>query len=263
MDRFRRILNRSLSIKRTASPARSIDSSGLTTKSWTTHDSNLALFACLSTATPTRPALPTELILQILEHPSRWAQLDSRSLPPYVDLSQPIIHVRNRPTGIPLLYTRPFSAREAKRLRQVVLAFRSSDQGWSSEPESGGSFSWFEVGLAQVLRTDVEEGGQGQFTRWITRSYEWIGDSVERHGKTLETQPRYKIQSNMFAKKEPKDHTIELTNEHELVQRMQDGDRIVLWACACYPGWENRIYEAKISVWAMDDLTTEGEEDGQ
>ena len=263
MDRFRRILNRSLSVKHKASPPRSIHQGSSPTQSWTTHDSNIALFACLSTATRTRPALPTELILQILEHPTRWPHLDCRSLPPYVDPSQPIIHVRNRPTGIPLLYTRPFSAREANRMRQVVLAFRSSDQGWSSEPESGGSFSWFEVGLAQVLRTDDEEHGQGQLTRWITRSYEWVGDSVEQHGKTLETQPRYKIQSNRFAEREPKDYTIELTNEHELVQRMQDGDRIVLWACACYQRWENRIYEAKISVLAMDDLTLEGEEDGQ
>ena len=117
-------------------------------------------------------------------------------------------------------------------MRKVEFAFRSRDQGWSSNPD-GGSWSWFEASLAQS---------------------EWIEEWMERHDKRLDDQPRYKIQTNRLASTEIQDYTIGLTDEHELVQRVKEGDRVVLSACACFPGWENRVHEAKISVLGVDDL---------
>ncbi len=81
---------------------------------------------------------------------------------------------------------------------------------------------------------------------------------MEKHGQRLESQPRYRIQMNRHANTEPCDYAIELAGEHELVRRVGEGDRAVLWACACFPGWENRVYEAGISVFGVDDLMTEG-----
>ena len=78
---------------------------------------------------------------------------------------------------------------------------------------------------------------------------------MERYEKSLENQPRYKIQENRLASIETEQYRIELTAEHELVQQAGEGDRVVLWACACFPGWENRVYEAKISAHGIDDLT--------
>ncbi len=132
------------------------------TQSWTTHDSNLALLSCLSTATPTRPALPNELILQILDHPSRWVQLHNTSHPPSADRNNYVLRVGDNPTGVPVLYTRPFTAHEAGRTRKIVFAFRSRDQGWASLPaESGGTWSWFDASLAQLPGAD--EDGRGEF----------------------------------------------------------------------------------------------------
>lgn len=262
MNRFRRTFNRALNPGRESAPAPPNHQTDRTrpsistAKSWTTHDSNLALLECLSTATPTRPAIPTELILQILDHPTCWLLLHSISHPPSAEPNKPIVLISNKPTGIPVLYTRPFSAREVGLLRKVVFTFRSRDQGWSSNPDNG-SWSWFEGSLAQFPSAD--EDGQSQVndaTEW-TGSYGWIGEWMQRHEQRLESQPRYKIQTNTHASTDPEEYEIELTDEHELVQRMEENDRIVLWACACFPGWENRVYEAKITILGMDDLTME------
>ena len=224
-----------------------------TADSWTTHDSNLALFECLSKPTPTRPALPTELILQILNHPTRWILLSSISLKRSVDPDKPIVVIRGKPTGEPLLLTSPFSARQVRLLRNVIFTFRSRDQGWSSQPDQG-RWSWFEASLAQP---STDENGQGQESSATepTGSDGYIREEMERHNRQMENQPRYKIQTNRHASGDPEEYTIELTDSHELVQRVQEGDKVVLWACACFLKWENRVYDAEISVMGMDDLT--------
>lgn len=243
------------------------------TKSWTTHDSNLALLECLSTATPTRPALPVELTLQILNHPTRWVSLLIVYHPPSTDPDRPILNVHSRssgapnqgPTKAPVSYTRPLSAREAKLWRKVVFTFRSRDQGWCSNVD-GGCWSWFEVGLARTPFVEEEEGRQAQIrsdaTVW-TGSYEWVREWTKQHGKDLESQPRYKILGNKIGEIEPEDHTVELMDDHESMQRVQEGDRIILWACACFPGWENRVYEAEIAILGIDDQMVEREENVQ
>ena len=267
MNRLRRRFNRrpNRDHESISSPTPPVSQSEFTrpstppTQSWTTHDSNLALLSCLSTATPTRPALPTEVILQILEDPTRWIHLDSVSRPRLADRDRPICNVGDNPVGVPVLWTRPFSASEVRLLRKVVLAFRSCDQGWSSQLDQV-SYSWFDANLARVPAAEgdevapEEEGGQGNGVDVETSSHDWTRKWIAENGENRESHPRYRIQANRFAESTPEDYSIELTDEHEMVQRIQGGDRIVLWACACYPGWENRVYEAKISVLGVDDL---------
>ena len=121
-----------------------------TRRPWTTHDSNLVLHRCLSTATPTKPALPTELILLILTHPSRLVELYSANYPPP-----------------------------------------------SRQPD----------------------------------------------------------QNNRHAVKKPEDCRVELEEGHELLRQLGAGDRIHVWACAIVPGLDNQVYEARISLQCVDDLT--------
>lgn len=260
MNRFHRAFNRTAANRRQPPPTHQADPtpppSRSTAESWTTHDSNLALLECLSTATATRPALPAELILQILNHPTRWVPLHNISHPPSAEANKPIVVVARRPTGVPVLYTRPFSAREVGLLRKILFTFRSRDQGFCSRPDEG-SWSWFEAGLAQPPGTDEDGQDEDDDTAEWTGSYGWTEEWLERHEKRLENQPRYKIQTNKQASTDPEDYTIELTDEHELVQRVSEGNRVILWACADFPAWENRVYEAKISVLGMDDFTME------
>ena len=284
MDRFRRIFNRNLGassdpesssstapIHQAASPqaapptnppSSENSQSVLThpssppTESWTTHDSNLELLKCLSTATPTRPAIPTEIILQILEHPSRWIHIHSIYHPPLPNSDRPILFTSNKPSGDPVLYTRSLSARDTKLLRKVIFTFRSRDQGYCSYPDQG-AWSWFEASLAQISRD--EEEGQTQLSDVIvtTSHYDWIYPWLQRHSEKLKKPPRYKIQENRIGEMEPESYRIELGDDHELVRRVREGDRIILWACACFPGWNNQVYEAQISLEGVDDLRME------
>lgn len=256
MNRFRRIFNRAHNMDRKPSPAPTY-SSNSPTESWTTHDSNLALLKCLSIPTPTRPALPPELILQIIDHPTRWAHFRSVSHPPSVDRDKPLVVVRNESTGIPILYTRPFTAREAELVRKIVFTFRSRDQGWSSHRDQG-TWSWFDASLEQSLGDGDVPNLDGDTNVW-TGSYDWVREWMQRHEKSCQNQTRYQIQKNKHAETTPEDYVIELNWEHELVQRVQEGDSVVLWGCACFPGWENRVYEAKISLFGRDNLMTEKE----
>lgn len=47
-----------------------------------------------------------------------------------------------------------------------------------------------------------------------------------------------------------KPHTIVLGREHELLQELQAGDRVVLWLRAESPGWMNRCRRAAITIYA-------------
>ena len=265
MNRVRRRFNRTFNVHRSSLPAaptyqaEPTPFSTSTAKSWTTHDSNLALFECLSTATPARPALPAELILKIVSLPSRWVSLHSTSHSASSDPSQPIVKVlgdrySGAPLLVPVLSTRPLSAREVGRLREVVFTFRSRDQGWCGNPDAG-TWSWFEASLARLSRADGDVQGPfndaAEWTGSCERTREWM----RLHEQSLESQPKYQIQTNECASTEVNDYSIGLTNEHELVQHVQEGDRVILWACACFGGWENRVYEAKITVLGVDDLT--------
>ena len=135
-----------------------------------------------------------------------------------------------------------------------MFTFRSRDQGYCDSPD-GGTWSWFEASLSRFSRADGDEKGSYNDAAEWTGSYERTVEWMKLHEQSLESQPKYQIQANECASTEAQDYTVELTDEHELVQRVQEGDRVILWACACFRGWENRVYEAKITVLGVDDLT--------
>ena len=277
MDHVRRVSNRNFTLNsdrgqssmppadEAAPPTRQAAptlSSSPPTESWTTHDSNLALFKCLSIATETRPALPAETILQILEDPTRWVTFHSIYHPPSPNPDSYFLRTSDKATGNPVLYTRSLSARDAKLLRKVVFTFRSRSQGWCSFPE-GGNWSWFDASLAQLSEGDGLGSVQTNDAVVNAGLHQWRSPWMQRHSEELGNQPRYKIQSNSITEKQPTDYTVELGDEHELVQRVREGDRIILWACACFPLWENSVYEAKISLEGVDGLWMEGAQDSQ
>lgn len=129
-----------------------------------------------------------------------------------------------------------------------MFTFRSRDQGFCSNADQG-CWSWFEASLARLPppHERQDEIWRGLEEEWQTEDFSYE--------KSLENQPRYRIQENRLASTEIEEYTIELTDEHELVQRVREGDMVALLACACFPGWENRVYAAEISVLGVDDLT--------
>ena len=139
-----------------------------------------------------------------------------------------------------------------------MFTFHSRNQGYCDDIDRG-NWSWFEASLAHLPSTDEDEQGQGPDAVEWTCTHVWIEEWMERHNKRLEDQPKYQIGTNEITSCEIQDHTIELTGEDEMLQRVKCGDKVVLWACARFPHWENRVYEAKITTLGIDDLLMENE----
>ena len=216
---------------------------------FTIHEANLALYQCLSTATPKRKALPAELILQILEHPTRWVCTYATAFPDPEAPESRAIRVPagfdNRQANIQVvLSTEPLAPAEIGRLRSVVFTFTSKDQGWSSYPDHHGTYentwSWFEAGLRPQTR-----GGHGTTAR---------GEGGDERGEEVGRYERFHLQRNRHAGREQESYRIELGLDSPLLRRMEAGDVIDLLACAQCAGWENQVFEASIEIWSFDDI---------
>lgn len=196
---------------------------------WTTRDSNRILFTILSTKTPNKPALPTELILQILSHPSRWLLTSS------VYLSSPA-RVSSSESERAIVHTPPVSTHQLSLIRRIVFTYSSKDQGWSSYSSDHGtyrnSWTWFEAGL----RKHAEE-------------------EEEKVSSTDQMQHRHRLHCNRHAGWETEDYQFVVEGDHPLLKNMQAGDEVVLWALAKFGGWENFVQGAAIQIWTMDDLS--------
>ncbi|MCJ1426225.1 hypothetical protein MMC29_004128 [Sticta canariensis] len=201
-----------------------------------TRESNRQLMSVLSAPSAHRRALPRELILQILSHPSRWVLAWSDKIIDPTSLNH-IEHARI------LLSTPALTARSARLLREVVFTIRSHDQGWSSFPEHHGTFenswTWFEA----VVLNKSEESGHA--TNVGLNSID-IFDSTNVR--------RHHLQSNRHAIGQAEDHTISIGRGHEIFNGLKAEDRILLVAFAQYSGWVNHIQDAKIEILEEDDL---------
>ena len=213
--------------------------------SWTTQEANETLSKCLAIPSRRRPALPSEIILQILDHPSSWICSHMYALPSEEGESaapRPVIRVAaitGKPKIEVILSTDPLQQSQISNMRELVFKFHSKDQGWSSYISDHGTFnntwSWFEAGVRRgrnSVRDTVRDSNEGS-------RYDY-----ERH----------EIQRNRHAGRDPETYTIALDAEHPLLKNLQEGDVIDLLACALYPAWQNLVYTARVEIWAYDDL---------
>lgn len=131
-------------------------------QAWTVHEANIAIFEALSTR---KHPIPNEIILQILDYPSRWIR--TTIIHARVASDKPFIRVgcnlQNQGEQ-QILATNPLSQLEAQQIRSVVFVFTSRDQGWSSYPHQhrtyDGSCTWLECGLIDS-GTDGSEAPDG------------------------------------------------------------------------------------------------------
>lgn len=204
---------------------------------WTTHDANIALYSALTQPSnstrreqPIRPALPPEIVLQILEHPSRFILTSSVSLDSTDNLPKSVPSHR-APQEV--IRSSPLSANNAKDTRKVVFEMTGKDQGWSSYgPEHGtynNTWTWYD---AVVLRKNGEDS------------------------ETYEEALRQELHRNRHAGQQVETYRTEFDGDHDLVKMLREGDVIALDACAVFDGWECRVYGATIEVWSVDDLSS-------
>ncbi|KAL9104684.1 MAG: hypothetical protein Q9163_000427 [Psora crenata] len=211
------------------------------------HDANLALLQCLSVATPKKPALPLELILQILEHRSRWVCTYATAFPEQGAAGNLPIRV-SAGHGLNMqviLSTPPLSSNEIARARSVVFTFTSKDQGWSSYPSHFGTYentwTWFEAGLRTQPITEHDPSAGN-------------GATNEQGRKPEYGYERFILQRNRHAGRVPESYRVELGQDSPLFAKLKAGDVIDLVACAQYAGWENQVHEAGIQIWSFHDL---------
>ena len=191
-----------------------------------THQSNLALLSVLSQPSGKRPALPHELILEILQYPPCWVLLSREILPASVTISSHI--------GTTVLCSSPpFTASSLRRFGKAVFSFRSHDQGWCSSPDSG-SWTWFDVRVVSNKKTP--------------RPNESIRQAWER---------QVLLQRNRQAEWEPMSYVHTLGPSEGILSDLQVGDEIQLLGCARFPGWSNSVEEAAIEIWGIDTLGEE------
>ncbi|MCJ1263962.1 hypothetical protein MMC22_003833 [Lobaria immixta] len=190
------------------------------TRSTLARDANRELASILSTPSPHRRALPTELILQILSHPSSWVLAWS-------DTIVRSARVDSAEGSKRLLRTPPLTERSARLLRQVVFTIRSNDQGWSSYPTDHGTFE---------------------------NSWTWFDAAVESQNADSLHMRWHRLQANKHAVRKSESYTIPLLRGEGILDDLKVGDQILLVACARYGGWVNNIKAAGIEMWEADDF---------
>lgn len=204
------------------------------------HEANLALLETLSKPSGRRPAIPTEMVLQIIDHPSRWRLVSANVAS--CTLSEPKT-ISSYAGSEDIASTAPLTARQVSMLRRVAFTFRSRDQGWSSYPDDHGTFrnswTWFEARVQRPAEYDTDGSRQ----------------SGNDGGETLEPHKlSYRLQANRHAMSEPEEYRIELGPSDDLLGALQSGDRVILSAHAQFGGWVNHVDQAAIEMWCVDTL---------
>ena len=217
------------------------DQPALVDAPWTTHDANIALYStliqCSNSEQPRRPALPPEIVLQILEHPSRFILTSSVSFDSTDNLPK---RVPSHRAPQEVIRSSPLSTDNAKDTRKVVFEMKGKDQGWSSYgPEHGtynNTWTWYD---AVVLRKNGEDS------------------------ETYEEALTQELHRNRHAGQQVETYRIEFDGDHDLLKLLREGDVIALDACAVFNGWECRVYGATIEVWSVHDLSSTPEITGK
>ena len=107
------------------------------------------------------------------------------------------------------------------------------------------------------------EHSHSYFEAAIQSTQASTGDTGQGHS------PRIRVQTNVHADAEPRTHVNILDCDEgnqgrsDWVKSLQPGDRIQLYAVARYPGWQNYVQEAEITVNYHEVIGKEGENEEQ
>lgn len=171
--------------------------------------------------------LPTELIIDILDYAEFWLSSGETTYAAGLTL-----RVQN---GKKIVAQTPsLSLQGVKALRRVVFRITSKDQGWSSEGihnhgTYNGSYTWHEGSITQAKQHECN-----------------IGDLI-RPEVTIE------LQRNRHAGRRFEEYCIPVDRPNlDPDHLLKEGSRIILLACAQFPGWTNQVAHASIEVQFAD-----------
>ncbi|KAG8992269.1 hypothetical protein FRB90_001051, partial [Tulasnella sp. 427] len=206
-----------------------------------------------------RPPLPTELVLLIIRRVGatnlcrelcctfpknvsyRSLATSSATLRISVSVTASDASVARR-----LLFASPAVEQEyLHRLASLRVDTMSTDQGWVSDPSSG-SWSWIEVGIIRFSKLARDKTFDPEEALLPHRHGSQFSTDDEVDTRDLHTWESHHnpVAGNGMALVEGK----EFGPEHEIWSTLQAGDRIGVWLCAQFPGWECRARAARITV---------------
>ncbi|OAL46121.1 hypothetical protein IQ07DRAFT_518384 [Pyrenochaeta sp. DS3sAY3a] len=237
---------------------------------------------CLARAMLKTLRLPTELVLDILEHACYWPTYEFRPNPNSTAIA--IAHL-GRTSGATLcLEAAVFNNRivnpirrrgEKPQVKRIEFEISSRDQGWTSENTEGtyATSSWLEV---SILRNNTDDNTSVpislpgtflssplEYNQRVTLGSNW---SLVRRPESAEQGPQdgegdlaWYLQGNRVAAG-LQDYRVVWTldghegNEgagggHGFLEELKDGDRIVVWGRAKYHGWQCIIEDVKVTVY--------------
>lgn len=171
--------------------------------------------------------LPPETLMQVMDFAGFW--LDTRVS------SSRVVGVSHRSEV--LVRTAPMPAARLRRLRRLMFEFTSKDQGWSSYPETQGTFdgswTWFEAHVQYPAET---------------------GQRVV-----------FQLQRNRHAGERYEDYDLRFGPDDGIVRAALaggEGTYVELVALASYPGWVNNVRRAAVTL-SFADTFADGDGDGE
>jgi len=215
---------------------------------------NLRIHAMLSS----KFSLPLEISQKILDGPENWIQTELLMVEPTTDRfngrspSRQISPFRVSDGSEVIIGTAPLDLHQLNSLRKIVVSFKSKDQGWSSYPTDhgtyNGSYSWWEIRLLRSVETFNAETGDTRVELMMAASPRAMAE-LRDEWKTVCT---CHLQNNRHAGRGMESYTVGLDHGSDILQSMRVGDRMVLFACARFPGWCNYVQSASMELWCRD-----------
>ncbi|KAF2241931.1 hypothetical protein BU26DRAFT_534945 [Trematosphaeria pertusa] len=234
---------------------------------------------CVARAMLNALKLPTELVLEILDRARYWPALKFTSIRlgrAVAGISASVSASLSLEAGIlsPDTLRHICSSTETPKVKEIEFWIESRDQGWTSE-HTGGTFntsSWLEVSIfrpGSVMR-DLppahlmfkRQSSPLELQRML-QDYGWTlvtrPESVEQGPQAGEGHLAWYLQGNRVAWVPRYDYRVVWAFDHfegnegagrgeGFLQELKEGDRLLIWARAKYPGWECIVGSVKMTV---------------
>jgi len=226
--------------------------------------------------------LPTELVLQILDHAHYYPQHTFFTSPEQPKRAMPVgrssshavlcldASIFNNATADPIR-----KGGEIPKIRSIAFEIVSHDQGWTSErtERTYATSSWLEVSILRTDGGDLSRVPSPQFVHEHFSDPSQFHDSVRSRGWYLVKRPQeaeqgpqggegdmaWYLQGNRVAAKKGRYYVAwarDGDNEGNegagagegFLRELRDKDRMLIWARAKWAGWQCLVESVKVTV---------------
>jgi len=201
-----------------------------------------ALARALECGSSTRPGLPVEIVLIIMQLSD--CVVPSKCLS--ISTSVKFLVESDAQSEVKKIWlaTEPFTRESLSSIAALQVSTVSCNQGWVDNPNAG-NYSWFEVAVGR-LKVEPYRSILVHDPVHIRMLNESFVPSVDH----LDEPVLWKSHYNTLQGRDEKRRTGTLfSRDHKMWDDVKEGDVLALQGCAQYPGWKCRGSHAEIIVW--------------